>query len=436
MLKVENLTVSAGKIKIIDDVSLSIESGEFVALVGKSGNGKTKLLEGIADILPEGVIKDSGKVILDGKELSEADIRRDIIFIFQNSVGSLDPVFTIGYQLRECLYDSKLKRKEKDSLIIDTLRRFNFDDPMLVMKQYPDQLSGGMCQRITIAMAVLRKCRVILMDEPTASLDMKTGKEIISLIKDVCKKEKITVLMTNHNQSIIGQYADRVISIKKGKLSEYEMGVDDAAYDKLKIKNNNENVLEFINVSKAFGKNQVLKNFSFSIKKGELVGLVGRSGVGKSTIANIIIGFESIDSGEIIKSDEIKKIQIVFQDNYDSLDPLFTVEQSIEEAMDVADRKKVLELLKEIDIDEKYTDYVPSKLSGGQRQRVCIARSLAAEPDFIIYDEVVSALDYETSMQILKLIHKEHEVRNITGLFISHDLDAVKLVCNRIISVQ
>lgn len=483
---------------VVENLNFSLSSNEVVAIVGESGSGKTvtslsilKLLQ--ANNISTGQIlfnKDANSINL--LKASEKQIRairgKDISMIFQEPMSSLNPLMKVGNQVSEAILSHE-KQSKKDALLktINLFKKVGLPTPELLVKKYPHQLSGGQKQRVMIAMAISCNPAVLIADEPTTALDVTVQKTIIKLLKSLQQENGMSILYITHDLNLVTEIADRVIVMLKGKIVEsgtvaqifsspqhaYTKALlNGSAINKTKrgklIPISHHNIIEVKNLSvkytlksNFFGKKQVeqyaLDNIAFNIKQGEILGVVGESGSGKTTLGRSLIGLIKPASGSILFNGvDITKLskkagqenhlemQIVFQDPYGSLNPRLSIGRAIEEPIKVHQKtdnkserlKKVNELLQKVNLDPQYFTRYPHQFSGGQRQRICIARTLALNPKFIIFDESVSALDVSIQAQILNLINELKDQLGFTCLFISHDLNIVRYMSDRIMVLK
>lgn len=477
MVKINNLQVNIEDTLAVADVSFEVAEGEILGIVGESGSGKTQTCLAIAGLLSNEA-KMSGEVWFDdvcishlsGKE--RRDYNGDVIsMIFQEPMTSLNPLLKVGNQIEEVLklHRKDLTAKERYDRVIKILDEVEIDEPARVYEQYPHELSGGMRQRIVIAIAAILHPKLIIADEPTTSLDSETSEAILKLILKINKKYNNSVIFISHDLKVVRKICKNVIVMKEGIIVErgsvsdifenpkedYTKKLLECAYlsNKDILPENIEDkdkdlILDVKNVSLYyndkekgfFGKkfrDYVLRDISFNVKKGEIVGIVGSSGKGKTTLAKAILGLHKEFDGEIKLF--AKGTQMVFQDPFDSLNPTLTVADIIAEPLRVAGKlgkneikEKVYDMLDKVGLSNDFCNRFPDELSGGQRQRVSIAVALINGNDFIVADEPCSALDVTVQKQIMELFLKLQKEMNIAILLISHDEELVKAMCDRV----
>ena len=483
LLSVKNLSVEfpnkKSRLTAVNGVSFELYSGVSLGIVGESGSGKSMLVSAIIGLLPKNALFSADGLYFDGKSLIKIPERemvklrgRDISMIFQDPAASLSPTDTIGKQLSEVF----ILHEES----IEMLIKVGINEPRLRMRQYPHELSGGMLQRVMIAMALACKPKLLIADEPTTALDVTTQKQILLLIKELCEEMNTAAIIISHDLRIIAEVADRVMVMRDGRLVEEASTKEifsqpKTEYTKLLIssipdisgfreekKAVGEKLLtvDKLEVSFAgrkglFGKAEYISavdGVSFDVYKGETLGLVGESGCGKSTLSRTILKLIKKTSGRIVfDGEEIeslskkdmkcfrKRVQLIFQNSYSSLNPRMTVRESLfaplnnlgirgEEA-----EERVKRALYEIGLNEGFAERYPHELSGGQKQRIVIARALIGEPEIVICDEPVSALDVSIQAEILALLEKFKKEKGLTYIFISHDLGVVKNISDRVI---
>ena len=489
-VKIENLRLSfhgpLGKVEAVKGVDLQVAAGETVALVGESGCGKTALCRSILRLHAEHARIDSGNIFLCGRDvtcLSEKEMEKvrgvDAAMVFQDPMTSLNPVFSVGRQIMEpMLIHEKVSRQEAKKRALELLRKVGISEPEIRFSQYPHHFSGGMRQRVAIAIALACNPRLFIADEPTTALDSQNRKQIVELLRNLCSDGKRGVLFVTHDLALARTIADRIAVMKDGvivetgtaeeifsfprhdytkKLIWYALyGTAESHYHGSVREVKNESVLQppmlaVRGLSKSFslrrGKVQkVLDDFSMTVAAGEIVGLVGPSGCGKSTLARCLMGIYPPDAGRIEFAEDCGR-QMIFQDSASAFNPRMKLWQIIGESLLLQCKKKkqliskeelkkkVYEMMEQVELEPALGERYPYDVSGGQRQRAAIARALMTEPDFIIADEPVSSLDVSTQSQIIHLLKKLHDQRNLTLILISHDLPMVEHISDRIIDL-
>ena len=499
LLSVNNLKISFhtrnGVVKAVDDVSFSVDSGETLAIVGESGSGKSVTCYSLLDLLPKPpAVIEGGSALFDDEDLLTCSRERmrqlrgnHIAMIFQDPMTSLNPFLTIGEQLIEPLIyhpekSQRLNRKAAREEAINLLDEVGIDNPNGRFNSYPHEFSGGMRQRVMIAMALINKPRLLICDEPTTALDVTIQAQILNLIKKLQKTRDVAVIFISHDLGVVAGIADKVLVMCDGQtqdhsttqevfynstsdytkklLSAIPKGAKTQARDAQKgsslIEVNKVKIYfkDFSNSSETLVK--AVDNVSFNINKGEIFGLVGESGSGKSTLGRSILRLVPLTAGSVNYSNtEISalepnqlmrwrpKLQMIFQDPYASLNPRMTVYETLAEPLlyhAIADKKtvakQVQQLMDDVGLDRSSVLKYPHEFSGGQRQRIAIGRAIATKPEFIVADEPVSALDVTIQAQILELILNLVEKHELTMLFISHDLSVVRSICDRVAVMQ
>ena len=491
VLSVENLTVKlpdhADRLNAIEEVSFDVRPNEILCVVGESGSGKSVTAHTVMGLLPPKQLKPTaGRILLQDENLfekSELELREmrgaKMSMIFQEPMTALNPVVTVGDQIEEVLRIHRPSNpKERARLCNEVMEAVNLPEPEKLRKSYPHQLSGGQRQRIMIAAALILEPFLLIADEPTTALDVTTQAQILRLIRDIQAKHDTGVLFITHDFGVVAEIADRVVVMQDGRIVEVGethelLRNPQESYTRMlissvpsltpKARNNSKNsnvVLSTQSLSKIYGGKSFFRktrevnaaqDVNIEIRKGETLGIVGESGSGKSTVARCIVRLINPTSGEIyIDDDEIaelpesslrqhrRRVQIIFQDPYRSLNPRRTVGQSIVEGpMNYGLDKdsawnRATELLKLVDIDSKAIDRFPHQFSGGQRQRICIARALAMEPEVLIADEAVSALDVSVQSQVLDLLDDVRNKFDLAMLFITHDLRVASQICDNV----
>ncbi len=492
VLAIERLSVSlprgADRVHAVKDVSLEVRRGEVVCIVGESGSGKSVTASAVMGLLPKGQLAvTAGSVRLVGEDITRAGRARlralrgsRMSMIFQEPMTALNPVHPVGRQIEEVLRCHRWKGDAKKR-VLDLMADVHLPDPGKIYHAYPHQLSGGQRQRVMIAMALILEPALLIADEPTTALDVTTQAQILSLLKDLRTEHGTGVLFITHDFGVVADIAERVAVMKDGLV--VETGTADEVlrspredYTKMLIAAvpklvprparaaAGERVLETVGVSKYFAGGGMLQprrevravdRVDLTLRRGETLGIVGESGSGKSTVARCVARFVDPTGGAIlIDGEDIaalpreklrdvrRRVQMIFQDPYRSLNPRRTVGQSIVEGpmnygLSRAEAmKRARELVETVGISGNALDRYPHQFSGGQRQRLCIARALAMEPELLIADEAVSALDVSVQAQVLTLLEDIRDRFNLAMLFITHDLRVAARLCDRIAVMQ
>ncbi|MGY3691707.1 peptide/nickel transport system ATP-binding protein [Bradyrhizobium sp. USDA 3240] len=494
LLSIERLTLSlpayADRTHAIDNVSLSIAPGETVCVVGESGSGKSMLAHAVMGLLPKAVKPAGGSITIEGCDLLSLDERsmrdvrgRKIGMIFQEPMTSLNPIMPIGRQIEETFEaHGLLDPSHRRARVIELLTEVGLPDPAQIARAYPHELSGGQRQRVMIAMALALEPRLLIADEPTTALDVTTQAQILKLIAELRRKRGTAVLFITHDFGVVADIADRIVVLQQGML--VEQGSADAVLNQPQHQYTQRliaavpslrpparaaaptraPVLVVENLGKTYRKRGLFQSsrtvaaaddISFVLTRGETLGLVGESGSGKSTIGRCCIRLIEPDRGRVLlngvalsdlKPAELRtqrsRIQMVFQDPYASLNPRQTIGRIIADGplahgtrFDEATRR-ARELLELVGLSAGAIDRYPHEFSGGQRQRIGLARALALEPDVLVADEAVSALDVSVQEQILALIKRVQDQLGLAILFVTHDLRVAAQICDRVIVLQ
>ncbi|WP_273793308.1 dipeptide ABC transporter ATP-binding protein [Brucella anthropi] len=525
IVRVENVSVDFkgddGTFRAVSNLSFEIKPGETLAVVGESGSGKSvtslaimRLVEFGGGKITQGTIQFTGRdgVTSDLTKLSlnaMEDIRgNDIAMIFQEPMTSLNPVFTVGEQIAEAVrLHQKCSSSEARAEALRMLEKVRIPDARRILDRHPHQLSGGMRQRVMIAMALSCRPRLLIADEPTTALDVTIQAQILRLIRLLQEEMGMAVLFITHDMGVVAEVADKVLVMRRGE--KVEEGPVDAIFEAPRHPYtrallaavprlgalNGENlprrfpllkadatgmdsfaeyppqdtikspkpVLQVRDLvtrfdirnglfSKLTGRVHAVEQVSFNLGQGETLALVGESGCGKSTTGRTIMMLQDATAGSVLYGDKDifklgraekksirRKIQYVFQDPFASLDPRLTVGFSIAEPLithglakgsEIQDR--VVELLRDVGLQPEHAHRYPHQFSGGQRQRICIARALAGDPDILITDEAVAALDVSIQAQVINLMMELQEKRGLSYIFISHDMAVVERISHRV----
>ena len=488
MIKIDHLSVAFDGTEVARDITIEIGDGEIVGVVGESGSGKSVTALTLMGLVAEDAVITNGQILFEDVVLAEAGKPRnkalyqsfqgnEMSMIFQEPMTSLNPTKKVGAQVEEVLkLHAKMAKDEMKQKVLETFASVGLKDTKKVYESYPHQLSGGMRQRVMIAMAIILKPKLLVADEPTTALDVTIQNQIIALLKEINEKQKNAMLFITHDLNLARRLCHRIVVMKDGCIVEqgeteqifkapkeaYTKRLMDAVPSRMQKKGTprslSEEILrvEHLNVYYPAGshslfhrnkKNHVVKDASFTLHKGEVLGLVGESGCGKTTLSKAVLGMNRDVTGRIIH--QTIRPQMIFQDPYSSLNPTKTIGWLLEEPLLAAgkldktvemtkeDRKAAaMEMLRKIGLDERYYDRKPSQLSGGQRQRVSIGQALITKPGFIVADEPVSALDVTIQAQIMELMQKFQEEMQLSYLFISHDINVVYRMCDRVMVMK
>ena len=503
IINIKNLNVDyitdKNPINAVRDVTFEIFSGEIFGLVGESGSGKSTVVQAMMRILPPPAIISKGEVIINNEDIlasSSLDVVgmrwKKISIVMQSALNALNPVLSIREQVHDVLKTHKnLIGLDADERAKELLSLVEIDYDRL--DSFPHQLSGGMKQRIVIAIALAIMPPIIIMDEPTTALDVIVEREIIAKIIDLRKKLGFTILFITHDLNLLLEFADRLAIMKNGEIVELDKveninaggkhpytkkligSIPSASgkrqkglLSKPKSLNLSKNpILEVRNLKKVFqspgffNKNKLIavNDVSFKIHKGEIVGLVGESGSGKSTVAKLVTRLIRPSEGSIYLNGENKKVtesrnvplqyrkdvQMVFQDPFGSLNSIHTVYHHLSRPLyrhrlkdEVTMLPYIIDLLEKVGLSpgEKFAEKFPHEMSGGERQRVAIARALSLEPKIVVADEPTSMLDVSIRMEVLEIFAKMRIENNLTVLFITHDLASARYLADRIIVLK
>ncbi|MBE0549476.1 MAG: ABC transporter ATP-binding protein [Rubrivivax sp.] len=491
ILEVRELTIAlpvgSDRTTAVRKVSFTVGRGEIVCLVGESGSGKSVIAQGVMGLLPKQLPVTGGRILLQGEDITHAPLSRlrelratRMSMIFQEPMTALNPVMNCGDQIDEVLRQhTRLSPAERRQKVLDIVREVLLPEPERMVASYPHQLSGGQRQRIMIAMALVLDPVLLIADEPTTALDVTTQAQILKLVLDLQQRHGAGVLFITHDFGVVAEVAHRVAVLRLGDLVEIGSKHDVlqrpqhdytrmliAAVPTLHLKERPSDpkapvVLQVRGLDKTykdkrwFGKHREVhaaKDVNLEIRRGQTLGIVGESGSGKSTVARCIVRLIDPSAGSVRLGGEggvdialmpagrlrplRRRVQIVFQDPYRSLNPRRTVAEAIIEGpvnygMGRAEAlQRARQLLEMVRMDAGALERYPHQFSGGQRQRICIARALAMEPELLVADEAVSALDVSVQAQVLQLFEEIRSRLNLAMLFITHDLRVASQVCD------
>jgi peptide/nickel transport system ATP-binding protein len=491
ILQINGLTVrlpaGADRENAIEDISLYLQPGETLCLVGESGSGKSVTAHAVMGLLPrKQLVAVAGNVLLQGEDLLKATPQRlrdlrgvGMAMIFQEPMTALNPVVPVGKQIEEMVRThTRLSARDRVRKVIDLMTLVHMPEPKRLRRSYPHQISGGQRQRVMIAMALALDPPLLIADEPTTALDVTTQAQILKLIKELQAQHGTGVLFITHDFGVVAEVADRVAVMQWGRIVESDttrqilsnpkhpytrMLVSTVPSLKPKIRKGDDSapiVLSTQSMHKVYhdkgwmqrGRSvKAAQDVNIQVRRGQTLGIVGESGSGKSTVARCIVRLIDPTAGQVYLNDvEVAKlsvsdlrphrrrIQIIFQDPYRSLNPRMTVGASIVEGpmnfgVSKADaRQRARELMEVVGLDPNSIDRFPHQFSGGQRQRICIARALAMQPEVLIADEPVSALDVSVQAQVLELLDDVRQRFNLAMLFITHDLRVAAQICDHV----
>ena len=495
VLSIRELSIAlpkgADRALAVEGVSYEVMRGEIMCVVGESGSGKSMAANAIMGLLPKGVNATQGEVLFEGQDLLTMTEKQHrtlrglkIGMIFQEPMTALNPLMRVGAQIAEVFEaHGQLTPKERQARALELLIEVGIPQPEKAIRAYPFELSGGQRQRVMIAMALALEPTLLIADEPTTALDVTTQAQILALIRDLQQRRGMAVMFITHDFGVVAEIASRVCVMRHGKIVE----LGDArsvlenpqdAYTQALIAAIPSNavpphrdtdqvapLLEIKGLQKVFRSRggwfkparevHALNDVSLTLARGETVGIVGESGSGKSTLGRCVVRLEHPDSGELLldgvnlsqlKGDALRRerhrVQMIFQDPYASLNPRTKVGMAIAQGPiangtpKAAALKRAGELLDMVGLGASAVERYPHEFSGGQRQRIGIARALALNPELIVADEAVSALDVSIQAQVLELLEELKQRLSLSLLFITHDLRVAAQLCDRIVVMQ
>lgn len=494
MIKIENLSVAFDGTEVVKNVNLQLKDGEILGVVGESGSGKSVTALTLMGLVADTAEVTSGRIVFDdvvlreaGKPVDKALYRKyqgaEMSMVFQEPMTSLNPTQRVGRQVEEILrLHTDFTKEEIRAKVLETFEAVGLKNAETVYAGYPHQLSGGMRQRVMIAMAVILHPDLVVCDEPTTALDVTIQNQIIELLRAINEKEQNSMLFITHDLNLARRICHRVAVMKDGRVVElgrteeifehpekaYTKELIEAVPSRLRKRTSvlyrnyegsgKETVLEVRDLSVFYqdGSNSLfsrkkrhaaVQGAEFTIYRGESLGLVGESGCGKTTLSKAILGMNRDITGQIRHS--TVRPQMIFQDPYSSLNPAKTIGWLLQEplrAAGILDQSLRLskadmeaaayDMLRRVGMEEKYFHRKPNQLSGGQRQRVSIGQALITRPGLVVADEPVSALDVTIQAQIMELMQKLQQEMQLSYLFISHDINVVYKMCDRIMVMK
>ena len=496
LLEVDRLTIDArrddgGLTPIVKGVSFSVKRGEVVALIGESGSGKTTIALSALGYAKPGLEFTGGEVRLDGRDIismpreEQRALRgQRVAYLAQSAAATFNPALTIGEQVTESpVLHGQLSRENADHRAEELYRALELPDPDRLGKRYPHQVSGGQLQRLMAAMALCGKPDLLILDEPTTALDVTTQIEVLKAFKSVIKKEGSAAVYVTHDLSVVAQIADHIVVLYAGDVQEHgtadqvinrpthdytrrlmaavrpppAAGQGDESSD---AHRRDAPALEVRDVTAGYGKRRngapalkVLRDVNVAVQRGHTVGVIGESGCGKSTLARVMSGLLPASEGEVLLDgdalppslrqrdrSELQKVQFVFQMADTALNPRQRIDHILGRPLEFylglkgeAKRKRIGELLHMVELPQEFAGRYPEELSGGQKQRVNLARALAASPEVLLCDEVISALDTIVGANVIELLKRLRRQTGVSFVFISHDLSTIASFADEIV---
>ncbi len=496
LLEVEKLKIDARKddgslLPIVKEVSFKVERGQVLALIGESGSGKTTIALSALGYTKPGLEFTSGEVRLKGRDVismpaEEKRLMRgqQVAYLAQSAAATFNPALTIGEQVTEsAILHGLLNQEEANRRAEELYRALELPDPEKLGKRYPHQVSGGQLQRLMAAMALCGKPDLLVLDEPTTALDVTTQIEVLKAFKSVIKQEGSAAIYVTHDLSVVAQIADLIVVLYAGDMQEHgatEQVINQPGHDytrrlmkavrpppaagqgdKLSGEHEREApALEVRKITAGYGKQvngnpavKVLRDVNVSIERGHTVGVIGESGCGKSTLARVMSGLLPASEGEVLldgeslqpdlrkrNRSELKKVQFVFQMADTALNPRQRIDHILGRPLEFylglrggEKRKRIVELLQMVELPQEFAGRYPEELSGGQKQRINLARALAASPEVLLCDEVISALDSIVGANVIELLKRLRKLTGVSFVFISHDLSTVASFADEIV---
>ena len=496
LLEVDDLKISARRdddslLPIVKGVSFSVARGEVVALIGESGSGKTTIALSALGYTKPGLEFAGGEVRLEGEDvitMGSDQLRtlrgQRVAYLAQSAAATFNPALTIGEQVTEsCVLHGILNQEQANERAETLYRALELPDPDRLGRRYPHQVSGGQLQRLMAAMALCGKPDLLVLDEPTTALDVTTQIEVLKAFKSVIKQEGSAAIYVTHDLSVVAQIADHIVVLYAGEVQEHgsaEQVVNQPGHDytrrlmhavrpppaagqgdeSLGEHTRESPALQVKDITAGYGRKHngmpaitVLRDVNVSIERGHTVGVIGESGCGKSTLARVMAGLLPASQGQVLldgdelqpalqkrKRSELQKIQFVFQMADTALNPRQRIDHILGRPLGFylglkgqEKRRRILELLDMVELPQDFAGRYPEELSGGQKQRVNLARALAASPEVLLCDEVISALDSIVGANVIELLKRLRKQTGVSFVFISHDLSTIASFADEIV---
>ena len=496
LLEVDDLKISARRdddslLPIVKGVSFSVARGEVVALIGESGSGKTTIALSALGYTKPGLEFAGGEVRLEGEDvitMGSDQLRtlrgQRVAYLAQSAAATFNPALTIGEQVTEsCVLHGILNQEQANERAETLYRALELPDPDRLGRRYPHQVSGGQLQRLMAAMALCGKPDLLVLDEPTTALDVTTQIEVLKAFKSVIKQEGSAAIYVTHDLSVVAQIADHIVVLYAGEVQEHgsaEQVVNQPGHDytrrlmhavrpppaagqgdeSLGEHRRESPALQVKDITAGYGRKHngmpaitVLRDVNVSIERGHTVGVIGESGCGKSTLARVMAGLLPAAQGQVLldgdelqpalqkrKRSELQKIQFVFQMADTALNPRQRIDHILGRPLGFylgwkgkEKRRRILELLEMVELPQDFAGRYPEELSGGQKQRVNLARALAASPEVLLCDEVISALDSIVGANVIELLKRLRKQTGVSFVFISHDLSTIASFADEIV---
>ncbi len=496
LLEVDDLKISARRdddslLPIVKGVSFNVARGEVVALIGESGSGKTTIALSALGYTKPGLEFAGGEVRLEGDDvitMGSDQLRtlrgQRVAYLAQSAAATFNPALTIGEQVTEsCVLHDILNQEQANERAESLYRALELPDPDRLGRRYPHQVSGGQLQRLMAAMALCGKPDLLVLDEPTTALDVTTQIEVLKAFKSVIKQEGSAAIYVTHDLSVVAQIADHIVVLYAGEVQEHgnaEQVVNQPGHDytrrlmhavrpppaagqgdeSLGEHRRESPALQVKDITAGYGRIHngmpaitVLRDVNVSIERGHTVGVIGESGCGKSTLARVMAGLLPAAQGQVLldgdelqpalqkrKRGELQKIQFVFQMADTALNPRQRIDHILGRPLGFylglkgkEKRRRILELLEMVELPHDFAGRYPEELSGGQKQRVNLARALAASPEVLLCDEVISALDSIVGANVIELLKRLRKQTGVSFVFISHDLSTIASFADKIV---